>query len=168
MNSSLLKAVFVVSLGLNCMIAGGLTYKYFFTAKNEGAYERPLSRRLPGRDLSPGIRKRGRGLGRRMRQERMEIGQMQDRLVELLIQAEPDRTEINAMLEEIRQSRAKLQQFIMDRILNEIRDLTLEQKRAYLSNLKGSMRGRGMMGMGKGKGRRKGGGRRQNRNFPPQ
>jgi uncharacterized membrane protein len=164
MNSNWLKAVIIVSLALNCMVAGGLTYKYFFEQSSEIKPEEPLKQSVLPMDFSPRIRNARRGFQKDVWDERSMIQQEQDRLVEFLMQETPDRKKINETLETISRNQAQVQQLVLDQILKEIQDLSPEQKMLYLSNIKSRMRCGKMFGMGRGRGRRDGRGRR---NFPP-
>ena len=165
MNSNWLKTVLIISLALNFMVAGGLTYKNFFVQKIEGQPEKPLEQDTSSIDFSPQIRNGRRGFGNRIRPERMRIQEEQDKLVELLMQDPPDRRKINEALETISRTQAEVQQLTIDRILKEIQNLPPEQKMAYIAKLKRRMRHKGMFGMGRG--RHKAGGWRKRMNPSP-
>ena len=165
MNSNWLKTVLIISLVLNCMVAGGLTYKYFFVQKTEGQTEKPLKQDTSSIDFPPQIRNGRRGFGNKIRPERMRIQEEQDKLVELLMREPPDRRMINEALETISRTQAEVQRLTVDRILKEIQNLPPEQKVAYIAKIKRRMRHKGMFGMGRG--RHKGGGWRKKGNTSP-
>jgi len=163
MNSNWLKTVIIISLALNFMVAGGLTYKNFFVQKIEGQPEKPLEQDTSSIDFSPQIRNGRRGFGNRIRPERMRIQEEQDKLVELLMQEPPDRKKINEALEKVNKAQARVKQMVLEQILKEIQGLSPEQRKLYLSRIKMGMVRKGMFGMGRGRGR--GDGWRKKRNF---
>ena len=163
MNSNWLKIIIIISLALNCMVAGGLTYKYFFVQKTEEQPEEPLKQDTSSIDFSPQVRDDRRGLGNRIRPERMRIQGEQDKLVELLMQEPPDRKKINEALEKVNKAQARVKQMVLEQILKEIQGLSPEQRKLYLSRIKMGMVRKGMFGMGRGRGR--GDGWRKKRNF---
>ena len=162
MNSNWLKTVLIISLVLNCMVAGGLTYKYFFVQKTEGQQEEPLTQDTSYIDFSPQIRNGRRGFGNKIRPERMRIQEEQDKLVELLMQEPPDRRKIDEALETISRTQTEVQRLTVDRILKEVQNLPPEQKMPYIAKIKRRMRHKGMYSMGRD--RHKGSGRRKKRN----
>jgi len=90
MNTTWLKTAFVLSLVLNCMAAGGVTYKYFFAPQGDQTVlrdKRPARVHLLGRDARRQPRDRLSG-------EREHISSAQEELLTLLMQEPPDRDQI--------------------------------------------------------------------------
>jgi uncharacterized membrane protein len=149
MNSKWLKILFVISLVLNCMVAGALTYKYFFEEPRIKPLKETSEQIIAPIDFPQRIRDERRSFQRRMRQERMRIQKEQDRLVDFLMQDPLDRREIHRTLEQLHKVQGEVQQLVLQQILKEVLNLSPEQKALYLSNIKMGMVRKGMFGMGR-------------------
>lgn len=162
MNSPWIKSIFILSLVLNCMVAGAVTYKYIFsrpyTAQQDVLPQQGIEHGR-GHLLSEDARRELKG---QIRNERARIQEAQDRLMDILKQENPDRDKINAELASITTTQSGVQNMVMDKVLKELQTLPPDQRAEYLSKLRDAMCFRGMFGMGRGMGGR-GDGCRKNR-----
>ena len=91
-----------------------------------------------------------------IRPERKRIRKEQERLVDLLMQEPPDEMRINEAVEKVYRAQLEVEKLTIERILNEIKSLTPEQKTKYIAKLKRRMRKRSMFSMGRDRSRRDG------------
>ena len=167
MNSVWFKTILVLSLACNCMIAGAFTYKYFIGLRVQQSPAGTDQRLQSGRLLSSDARQE---LQEQMTPVRRQIQDDRDRIIDLLKQDPPDRQQIDAALASITRRQSDMQCMVMDRILQELKTMTPEQKAQYLSNMRNARCWRGMFGMGRGMGRGRGHreGRYNRQGLPPQ
>lgn len=156
MNALWLKIVFIVSLSLNCMIAGGLAYRYAFEREPAPVNEEALPPEIA--DLPAQVRSARRGLGMQLRQARMDLIQDRANLLNLLIQEPPDMAAINTAVDSLSSRQAAIEKQVLGQIIKEIHGLPPEQKTAYLKGLRGRMHRHGKFGLRPGRqgGRRPG------------
>lgn len=156
MNSQWLKILFVISLVLNSMFAGALTYKYFFEESSIKPLKENSEQIIAPIDFSQRIRDERRSFQKRLRQERMRIQKEQGKLVDYLMRDPLDRREIHRTLEKLHKVQGEAQQLVLQQILKEVLNLSPEQKALYLSNIKMGMVRKGMFGMGRRRHKNKG------------
>jgi len=152
MNSLWFKALFVLSLALNCVIAGGLFYKYFAVPHSLEQMQKPLAGSNLLHTLPPHVRTQRKGLYKQIKDLKWKIGKDREELFNLLSKTPPEREKITALVDVISRKQAAMQHTITNRILEDLQHVSPEQKDAYLSMLKKRMfrekRGR-RMGRGK-------------------
>jgi len=159
-----MKTWLLVSLALNCMVAGGLTYRYIAGGETGG-----IATEVPGEAQAPVVLPRQiyeerQGIGRKIRTLNMAAEKKQDRLIELLAQDPVDRKKINETIAEINRIQSDLQQMAVERLIREAGSLRPEQKKLYLENF---MMYKNRCGMGRRPGGRSGAGRRDEGMFGP-
>lgn len=159
MNALWLKIIFIASLSLNCMVAGGLAYRYVFGREAAPVAEEALPPEAAPLDLPAQVRSARRGLSMQLQQARVNLMQDRDNLLNLLIQEPPDMAAINAAVDSLSSRQTAIEKQVLGQIIKEIQGLPPEQKTAYLAGLRGRMHRHGMLGMQRGRhgGRRPGG-----------
>ena len=145
MNAPWLKALLIVSLIANCLVAGFLTRHWLIgqptvASVPAGPVDRPAAAR--------------RGLGPAFHTHQSENIRLRQRLIGLLAQTPPDRERIYALIEEMSRSQAAMQRVVADRIMRDLRDLSPAARTAYLDDLARRMHGHHHDTHGPGNGRR--------------
>ncbi len=166
MNSKWLKIGLIISLGLNCMIAGALVYHFvldrplgrFFSSPPRGHHTTIL------KSLPPESRAAHKELRKKMRAERRQAARARHALMDLLAEPEPDRGRIDAQLELINRQRAHMGRMVVGQMLEDIKAVPPDQRAAFIDSLRQSKyfragrpgRGRGAEGRGGRSGRGRG------------
>lgn len=164
MNNRPFLILLIISIGLNCAAAGALVHSYFFTPGEQPFRQADGLGEAAGQNYKTGppgmFNRQGRGIGRHVRKQRSHIHELQNQLIAQLMAEEPDRKKIHALCEDISRNQALLQKTIVERILEDIKDLPPENKKQYLSAIKKRMqrgrhtgRGHRHNKIGRGKGR---------------
>ena len=164
MNSTWVKIVLIVSLGLNCMVAGALGFSYFRNMPLGRFFDhRPAAGRpgffnmLPPKNLAAHQQLRDK-----MAVMRRDIGAAKDSLLDQLAAPEPDRGRIEAQLGAINALQADMERTTMEQMLQDIQSLPPDKRAEFIRDIRQNMYYRGH-GMGRG-GR---GGRHGQSHFPP-
>lgn len=139
MNSVWFKALFVLSLALNCVIAGGFFYRYFAVPNRLEQMQKPLGSSNLLQTLPLHVRTQRKGLYRQIKELKRQIGNHREELFNLLSKTPPEREKITALVDVISRKQAAMQHTITNRILEDLRHVSPGQKDAYLSMLKKRM-----------------------------
>lgn len=153
MNSPWIKALLVVSLGINCMIAGGVAYRY--------VWGRPY-RSFPGRDAFLSVVPEQnlqvhQALRETLRSERGRLRDARRDLVDLMRAPDPDRQRITEQLGLIHRIQSDTEQMVVDQMLSDLKALPSGKRAEYLDVMKRGLLCRRDVGMRMGKGGRRGG-----------
>ena len=161
MKFSWLKAVIVISLGLNCMIAGAVAYRYIWA----GPFGRPPG---PGPflgDITPQNQAAHAALREKMAASRERIHAARTSIMESLGAQMPDRRRISGELDTINKLQADMERMVIEQMLQDVQALPLEKRGAFLADIQRSIFCRRGDGPGRGRGR-DGSGRHWLKNFP--
>jgi hypothetical protein len=154
MNSRTLSVLLILSLCINCAAAGALVHCFFFDGTG-GRYAQPdqgtrFAGEPPADKPAQGVlKRRGRGIGRLVRSQREHIRTLQDDLIDQMMEDRPDREAIFSLCESISQHQAALQKSIVEKILEDIKNLPPERKKQYLTAIKKRMQRGGPGGGGR-------------------
>ena len=145
MNSPWLKALLIVSLIANCLVAGFLTRHWL--AGQPAVISVPAG---PGGRQAAGQR----GLGPAFHTHQSDNIRLRQRLIRLLAETPPDRERIYALIDEMARSQAAMQRVVADRIMRDLRGLSAAARTTYLNDLARRMHGHHHDAQGAGNGRR--------------
>lgn len=178
MNSTWLKSILIISLGLNCMIAGVFVYRFvwgrplgqWFGGPPQG-YCNQLFSSLPAES-----RAAHKLLREKMRAERREVTQARSELMDLIAAPNPDRKRIDAQLDIINKQQAHIGHMAVEQMLEDVSALPADQRAAFIEAMRQSKyfgrsgrssRGRGQEGcsgwFGRGRGSERGGDRHRSK-----
>ena len=152
MNSSWWKALIIISLGFNCMIAGAVAYRYL----SGGLFGRPHG---PGHflgDTPPQNQAAHAALREKMTASRESIHAARTRIVESAGAQTPDRTRISGELDTINKLQADMERMVIDQMLQDVQALPPEKREAFLADIQRSIFCRRGDGPGMGMGMRRG------------
>jgi hypothetical protein len=168
MNSSWIKAVLVISLGLNCMIAGAFVYRLVWGRPlhqffgGPPACRAPFFSALPPRNIAAHEQ-----LREKMMAGRRQLAATKNRLMEVLAAPDPDRQRIDEQLDAINKQQAAMERMAVEQMLQDIQSLPVEKRAAFIEDIQQSMC-RKADGPGMGMGREgRGGGRHRPKYFEP-
>lgn len=178
MKSSWLKVLIIVSLGLNCMIAGALAYR-FLSGKPLG----PFSGGAPPESRNPAFTSLPAGniadhelLRQKMSAVRRQMVDARGALIGLLAAPEPDRRQIDGHLDRINEMHAAMERMAVEQMLEDIQSLPPDKRADFIKNVRqsrycrwedGHRHGHGRGRGGEGRGRDGRGGRQRSKQFPP-
>ena len=147
------KALIILSLGLNCMIAGAVAYRYFFG----GPLSRPHGPGTFWDDIPQQNQAAHAELREKMSASREKMHAARTRIMESLGAQTPDRTRISGELDTINKLQADMERMVIDQMLQDVQALPPEKREAFLADIQRSIfcrRGDGPgMGMGMLRGR---------------
>jgi len=135
MNSSWWKALIIVSLGFNCMIAGAVAYRYLWGAP----FGRPHG---PGHFLgetSPQNQAAHAALREKMAASRGNIHAARTRIIESLGAQTPDAARISSELDTITKLQADMERMAVDQMLQDVQSLPPEKRAAFLADIQRSI-----------------------------
>ena len=136
MNSSWWKTLIIVSLGLNCMIAGAIAYRFlcgrpldqFFGVPPHG---RPsFMSALPPENLAAHAQ-----LREKMNSGRLKIHDARSELMKQLAASAPDRQRIGEQLAAINKMQADMERMAVEQMLQDVQSLPPEKRQAFLDDL---------------------------------
>ena len=135
MKFSWFKALIIVSLGLNCMIAGAVVYRYFWA----GTFGRPHG---PGQFLgetSLQNQAAHAAVREKMAASRENIHSARTRIIESVGTQTPDRTLISKELDTINKLQSDMERMAVEQMLQDVQALPPEKRDAFLADLQRSM-----------------------------
>ena len=170
MNSLWLKIVLIISLGLNCMIAGACVYRFTwgsplhrFFGGSPSACKAPFLKSLPSKNIAAHEQ-----LREKMMAGRQKISETKNSLMELLAATAPERKLIDERLAAINKLQADMERMAVEQMFEDIQSLPPEKRGAFIAEVQQSMYCRRGDGPGMGRGREgRGGGWHRPKDFQP-
>jgi hypothetical protein len=169
MNSSWFKILLIISLGLNCMIAGAFVYRFVWGRPLQQffggppACPAPFFSALPPKNIAAHEQ-----LREKMMAGRRKIGETKNSLMEVMAAPNPDRRRIDEQLDAINKQQADMERMAVEQMLEDIQSLPAEKRAAFIEDIQQSMYCRRGDGPGMGWVREgRGGGRHRPRDFQP-
>lgn len=162
MNTSWMKTVLIISLGLNCMLGGAFVYRFVWGRPLAHLFGDSRSGRIGEffRSLPPESRAAHKQLRQDMRAERRQTAKIRSGLMDLLAAPEPDRRRIDEQLDLINKRHAHMERMAVEQMLRDIQALPPEKRAAFIEAMRqsryfrmGRGPGRGVHGKGRGRGR---------------
>jgi|GEM_PF-3509188 len=154
MNSLWFKIVLIISLGLNCMIAGACVYRFMwgsplhrFFGESPSACRAPFLKALPPKNIAAHEQ-----LREKMMAGRRKIGETKSNLMEVLAAPVPDRKRIDEQLAAINKQQADMERMAVEQMLVDIQSLPAEKRDAFIKEVQQSMYCRNAEGAGAGRG----------------
>ncbi len=144
-----LKALIIVSLGLNCMIAGAVAYRYLWG----GPFGRPHGPGYFLGETSPQNQAAHAAVREKMAASREKIHAARTRIIESVGAQTPDRTLISGELDNINKLQADMERTAVEQMLQDVQALPPDKRGAFLADIQRSMFCRMGDGPGMGKGR---------------
>jgi hypothetical protein len=168
MNSSWWKALIIVSLGLNCLIAGVLAYHFMWGRPFDRLFGGPPSKPPFLKNLPPENLASHALLREKMDAGRMKIHDARAELMKQLAASAPDRQLISEQLAAINKMQADMERMAVDQMLQDVQVLPPEKRQAFLDDIERGFFFRRGDGPGPGMGMgRPGRGRHRAKDFPP-
>ncbi len=167
MNSSWWKALIIISFGLNCIIAGAISYRFLWGRPFDQFFGRPPHGRpsfmnaLPPENLAAHDR-----MKEKMRDGRLKINDARSELMQLLSAPAPERQRISEQLSVINAMQADMEKMVVDQMLKDVQALPPEKRQAFLVDMERGFFCRRGDGPGMGMGR-EGRGRHRPKDFSP-
>jgi Spy/CpxP family protein refolding chaperone len=165
MNSSWWKALIIISLGFNCLIAGAFAYRFLWGRPIDHFFGGPPHGRpaflsiLPSENLAAHD-----SMKEKMRSGRQKINEARSELMQLLAAPEPDRQRISDQLVAINSMQADMEKMVVDQMFQDVQALPREKRQAFLADIERGFFCRRGDGPGMG---REGRGHHQPKDFSP-
>ena len=121
------KALIILSLGLNCMIAGAVAYRYFFG----GPLSRPHGPGTFWDDIPQQNQAAHAELREKMSASREKMHAARTRIMESLGAQTPDRTRISGELDTINKLQADMERMVIDQMLQDVQALPRKSGRHF-------------------------------------
>jgi len=161
MSSSWWKALIIISLGFNCLIAGALAHRFLWGRPFDQVFGGPPHGRpsfmsaLPPENLAAHARMKDR-----MRAERLKINDARSELLQLLAAPSLDRRRISEQIIVINALQADMEKMVVEQMLQDVQSLPPEKRQAFLADMERGFfcrrdAGRGMGREGRGRHRQK-------------
>lgn len=160
MNSSWWKALIIISLGLNCLIAGAIAYRLLWGRTPEHFFGGPAPSPAFMKNLPRENRAAHALLREKMDAGRMKINEARSELMKELAASAPDRQSISQQLAAINKMQADMEQMAVYQMLQDVQALPPDKRKAFLADIergffcrRGDPPGMGMYRPGGGRGR---------------
>ncbi len=138
MNNTWLKLILVFSLAINGAVLVAIGYP--LARQYWGNQTKPLVwQEMQFKDVPPQVLQSRLEFRNRIRQERIRVRNKQEHLAQLLMSDPPDRKKIKEAVQSVNALQGKIQQAVIEQILQETAAMTPEQRRLYLANIQSRM-----------------------------
>lgn len=134
MNIKLIHIVLVISLFINGVVLGVLGYRYFFAGAQETITVPETEKQVS--ELPPRALRGQRLFYNQVRDQRQQIQELQNTVLDLLMEDTLDYDKIDAALENINRLRAEVYHLIAYQIIDDLKTLSAEEKEMYIENLR--------------------------------
>ncbi|MBN2107517.1 MAG: periplasmic heavy metal sensor [Deltaproteobacteria bacterium] len=166
MTSAWWKALIIISLGFNCIIAGAIAYRFLWGRPLDQFFGGPPKGRPSFMNALPPENLAAHELMKeKMRAGRLKINDARSELLQLLAAPAPDRRRISEQITAINALQADMEKMAVEQMLQDVQSLPPDKRQAFLADLE-----RGFFcrrGDGPGMGREGRGRHRQKKIFHP-